>query len=259
MSTAVDSGLDLERLRRAYQRDAMAYSRTLTEENLMESSAQATQRKITLESFDAIRVHRPDIQCFNELLIQYERPGERPEKPGRVVPDNMIVVHPEPIENIGSYMMPIMKLRPMLVMEYVSEANTRKDYESSYDKYEEFVQAPYYLVFDPDESKLDVFRLARDRYLRLNPNGEGRFLIPELELEAGLLDGWVRYWFRGELVPLVPEREEQLLEERHQRTLAQLERDAANQERDAAMARAAALEAELAALRAQLNTPSENR
>src|SRR3954451_3763047 len=104
MSTAIDPGLDLERLRRAYARDAMWYSRSLTEENLMESYAQGTQRKITVQSFDVIRTIRPDIQCFNEILIQYPRPGENPDKPGRVVPDNMVVVHPEPIENFGSWM-----------------------------------------------------------------------------------------------------------------------------------------------------------
>jgi hypothetical protein len=48
----------------------------------MESTSHSTQRKITLESFDFIRFSRPDIQCFNELLVQYPRPGRDPEKPG---------------------------------------------------------------------------------------------------------------------------------------------------------------------------------
>lgn len=255
MSTAVDSGMDLERLRRVYARDAMSYSRSLTEENLMESYAQGTQRKITVQSFDVIRTMRPDIQCFNEILIQYLRPGENPDKPGRVVPDNMVVVHPEPIENFGSWMMPIRKIIPTLVMEYVSDSNTRKDYEASYAKYEEFVQAPYYLVFDPDEQKLDVFRLARGKYLELLPNAEGRLPISELELEVAILEGWVRFWFRGELVPLAPDLAIQAREDREARVLAERERDAANKRADAALARAAAAEAELAKLREQLNNP----
>ena len=262
MSAVVDSGLDLERLRRAYARDAMWYSRTLTEENLMESYAQGTQRKITVQSFDVIRTMRPDIQCFNEILIQYPRPEERPDKPGRVVPDNMVVVHPEPIENFGSWMLPIQKIIPTLVMEYVSEANTRKDYEASYAKYEEFVQVPYYLIFDPDEQKLDVFRLARGKYLQLIPNLEGRLPIAELEAEVAIFEGWVRFWFRGELVLLAPDLAIQAREDRRDRILAERERDAANaradaanQERDAALARAKAVEAEIARLREQLNIP----
>lgn len=261
MSTAVDSGLDLERLRRAYARDAMWYSRTLTEENLMESYAQGTQRAITLESFRVIRTMRTDIQCFNEILIQYPHPGENPLKPGRVVPDNMVVVGPEPTEDFGSWMMPIVKTVPTLVLEYVSDANTRKDYEASYAKYEEFVQAPYYLIFDPGEQTLVVYRLARGKYLQLVPNAEGRLAIAELELEVAILDGWLRFWFRGELVPLAPDLAIQARENREARILAERERDAANkradsanQERDAALQRAVAAEAELAALRAQLNT-----
>jgi hypothetical protein len=263
MSTAIDPGLDLERLRRAYARDAMWYSRSLTEENLMESYAQGTQRAITLESFRVIRTMRPDIQCFNEILIQYPRPGENPDKPGRVVPDNMIVVHPEPIENFGSWMMPIQKIIPTLVMEYVSDSNTRKDYEASYAKYEEFVQAPFYLIFDPDEQTLVVNRLARGKYLQLVPNAEGRLPIAELELEVAILEGWVRFWFRGELVPLAPDLAIQSREDREARVLAERERDAANKradtankraddanrERETALARAAELEAELAKLR----------
>ena len=47
-----------------------------------------------------------------------------------------------------------------------------------------------------------LFRMKDDRYSAVPPNAAGRRAIPELELEVALLDGWVRYWFRGELLPL---------------------------------------------------------
>jgi hypothetical protein len=133
MTPTVPPGLDLDRLKVLYEWAEQRYLESLSLEHFMESTPHATQRKITLESFDLIRVSRPDIQCFNELLVQYPRPGQTLDKPGQVVPDNMVVVHHEPINAMGNF---------------------------------------------------------------------GRYAITELELEAALHDGWMRFWFRGELLPL---------------------------------------------------------
>ena len=72
----------------------------------------ARQRKITLESLDLVHARRPDVQIFNELLVQYPRRGQR--KLGQVVPDNMVVVWKEPIEANGSYDLPLQPVGPVL-------------------------------------------------------------------------------------------------------------------------------------------------
>jgi hypothetical protein len=59
-----------------------------------------------------------------------------------------------------------------------------------------------------------------------------------LELEAGLMNGWVRFWFRGKLLPLPGDMQREL-DAMHQR-LAQEKQ------------RADRLEQEIARLRAQL-------
>lgn len=41
------------------------------------------------------------MQVFNELLVQYPMP--RRKRLGQVVPDNMVVLHPQPIDAEGSY------------------------------------------------------------------------------------------------------------------------------------------------------------
>jgi hypothetical protein len=84
-----------------YYDAAQEYLRKLPLEHFMESTPQATQRKITLESLDLVHARRPDVQVFNELLVQYPLP--RRKRPGQVVPDNMVVIHPEPIDTDGSY------------------------------------------------------------------------------------------------------------------------------------------------------------
>ena len=62
----------------AYEQEAQAYLKRLPPEHFMEATPQATQRKITLESFDLLHAHCPDVQLFNELLVQYPRQAPPP-------------------------------------------------------------------------------------------------------------------------------------------------------------------------------------
>jgi hypothetical protein len=117
------------------------------------------------------------------------------------------------------------------VLEYVSKYSERKDYEENHKRYERELKVPYYLVFYPDNEELTVFRLTGRKYATVKPNAAGRLPIPELDLEVGLLDGWVRFWFRSELLPLPGD----LLKERDAERTARL-----------------AAEAELARLREEL-------
>src|SRR5438132_14146510 len=89
------------RLELLYHRSAQEYLRSLPVEHFREATSQATQREITLETLDLVCAQRADVHLFNELLVQY--PVPRRKKPKPVVPDNMVVIHPEPIEAEGSY------------------------------------------------------------------------------------------------------------------------------------------------------------
>lgn len=230
-------------LLRHYEEAEQEYLRHLPLEHFMEVFAQGTQRKITLESLDLVHALRPAVQVFNELLVQYPRPeGNRL---GQVVPDNMVVIHPEPIKVRGSFNVPFQPARPFLVLEYVSKYNMRKDYEGNLFKYQNSLKVPYYLLYYPDNDELTVFQLVSGKYVAATPNDAGRLPIPELEIEVALLDGWVRYWFRGELLPLPGDllRQVQSL----QKSVAEAEQRA-DGERQARLA----AEAELAQLRDQL-------
>jgi hypothetical protein len=219
MSTAKPRSL----LRIEYEKAAEAYLRGLPPEHFMEATPQATQRKITLESFDLVHRRRPAVQMFNELLVQYPLP--RRAKIRQVVPDNMAVVHDEPIRAKGSYDLPLQPARPFLTLEYVSKGSERKDYEDNFRKYERELKVPYHLLFYPDEQELTLYRHSGKKYVTVLPNASGRYAVPELELEVALLEGWARFWFRGELVPLPPDLQAELEETRRQldRTRAQLE------------------------------------
>ena len=120
MTPTVPPELDLKRIKLLYEWAEQRYLKSLPLEHFMESTTQATQREITLSSFALVRVSRPDVQCFNELLVQYPIPGNDPEKPGQVVPDNMVVIHSKPVVAEGSYMTLLQPVGPFLVLEYVS-------------------------------------------------------------------------------------------------------------------------------------------
>jgi hypothetical protein len=254
------SQLPRQILRVNYEEAAQAYLRSLPLEHFMEATAQATQRKITLESLDLVHARRPEVQVFNELLVQYplDRGGR---KIGQVVPDNMIVVHDTPLDADTSYNLPLQPVRPFVVLEYVSKNNRRKDYDDNMEKYEHDLKVPYYLLFTPDIQELTLYRHKGRKYGTVKPNEHGRLAIPELELEVALLDRWVRYWFRGKLLPL-PADLLRDLDQANRRT-EETERRAAEAEKRSQADRQAlvAAEEELARLREEvkrLRKPRKN-
>lgn len=216
-------------LQAKYDELARDYLASLPLEHFMEATPQATQRKITLESLDLVCAQRPDVHLFNELLVQYHRPGRR--KPGQVVPDNMVVLHEGKITAEGSYVVEAQPARPFWMLEYVSKNSKRKDYDENRDRYEHELKVPYYLLFQPDVREMSLYRHTGKKYVSVKPNARDRLALDELELEVALHDDWVRYWFRGELLPLPAELQRQ---------------------RDQALRRAEEAEGEVARLRKEL-------
>jgi Uma2 family endonuclease len=210
-----------------YDRAALSYSRRLPLEHFMEGIPQSTQRKITLESLDLLSARIPDLQVFNELLIQYFRKGRL----RRVVPDNMLRRSSRPPVTGTSYNLELEGGPPLLVFEYVSPSSHRKDYGDSFSKYEEELRVPYCLIYYPDKQDLQVWRHTGQRYERVTADAEGRLAIADLELQVGVRDGWVRFWHQGELLPLPAELQRQLDDERRR---AQQEKQRAEQEKQRA-------------------------
>jgi Uma2 family endonuclease len=247
-----------------YEAAARAYLRSPPLEPFRETVPQARQREITLESLALLKARRPDTQVFNELLVQYPRPGRR--KLGQVVPDNMVVLSEQPIQAEGSFDVPRQPAGPFWVLEYVSKGNPRKDYEDSFDKYEQELEVPYYVVFYPDNQELTLYRHTGKKYVTVKPNKHERYAIPQLELEVGLLDGWVRYWYRGELLPLPADLQRALNEARRraddEKRRADDEKRRADDEKrraDELQRRLAAAERELGQYRAQGQAPPARR
>jgi Uma2 family endonuclease len=240
----------------SYEEYARQYQRKLRLENIMEGTDQATQRAITLESLGLVKARRKDFHLFNELLIQYPL-GGRKKRPGQVVPDNMVVVSEEPITAATSFNTPLEPAGPFWVMEYVSKSSKRKDYEENLHKYEQELKVPYYLIFYPETRDLTLYRHNGEKYVSVQPNEHGRYAIPEVEIEVALLDGWVRFWYHGELLPL-PAELQRSLDEAQRRAIEEKQRaDQAEQRADQAEQRADQAEQRAEDLRKALRAAQE--
>jgi Uma2 family endonuclease len=240
-----------------YYQAAQDYLRSLHPEHFMESAPQATQRKITLESLDLVSAARADVHVYNELLVQYPRKGKR--KLGQVVPDNMVVVHDGPLNPEGSYDTPLQPAAPFWMLEYVSKSTKRKDYDDNLEKYERELKVPYYLLFQPDVRELTLYRHTGRKYVSVKPNAAERFAVRELELEVALLGGWVRFWLRGELVPLPADLQSELDHARRELAAEREARRAAEQRSEKAEEARSAAEEELGRLRAEVEQLKRRR
>src|SRR5205823_7641495 len=132
--------------------------------------------------------------------------------------------------------------------------------------YERELKVPYFLLFYPDTQDLTLYHYNGKKYVSVKANAQGRHPIPELDLEVGLLDGWVRFWYQGELLPLPADLQRELEEVRQQLAAAKRQvkkekrrADEAARRADEAARRAdqehegrLAAERELAQLRTQL-------
>jgi hypothetical protein len=205
-----------------YEEAARRYMRGLPLEHFAESTGQGQQRMITLPSLSLLRARRPDVQVFNELLVQYHYGRRRQLR--QVVPDNMVVVYPERIRANLSYDLPLQPVAPFWVLNYVAPLPRRKNYDADFRMYEGELKVPYVLLYYPEQQNLVLYRHSGERYLLVAANAAGRYSIPELELETGLLGGWARFWYRGDLLLLPYELMEQIDEARRAQEAAEQQR-----------------------------------
>jgi hypothetical protein len=132
---------------------------------------------------------------------------------------------------------------PAVVMEFLSDKDGGEySFKRTYPPgkwffYEQILQVPVYIIFDPDGGLLEYYELENKRYELKQPDENGRHWIESMELFLGTWQGtkegrtgyWLRWWEQtGNLLPWALE----LIEQERQRT--EQERQRAEQERQRA-------------------------
>jgi Uma2 family endonuclease len=183
------------------------------------------------------------VYVTGDLLLYYEEGN-----PSRfVVPDAMVVKDSDPGRR-RTFKLWEEKQLPCAVFETTSRYTKREDSTYKPQLYER-LRIPEYFLYDPTADylrpPLQGYRLTEDRYVRIEPDAEGRFLCQELSL-------WLRLEDRELCMYDCQTGQRQLTEAEAERAAAEAERAAAEAERAAAEAELAAAAAEIARLRAKL-------
>jgi Uma2 family endonuclease len=139
---------------------------------------------------------------------------------------------------------------PRVVMEFLSNAEgTEYSAKRTFPPgkwffYEQILQVPTYVIFDPIPGELEVHQLQDGQYELAKPNADGRYWLADMGLFLGIWQGtkeertgyWLRWW--NETGVLLPWAVEQLEQERlrveQERQRAGQEQQRAEQERQRA-------------------------
>ena len=112
---------------------------------------------------------------------------------------------------------------PFVVMEFLS-ATYGEEYSVEHTEeigkwffYEQVIRVPRYVIFRPHTGRIEVYALESERYNNQDPDENGRYLIPGMDLFLGVWQGtregrtgnWLRWWnMAGELLLWPEERAE---------------------------------------------------
>ncbi len=138
---------------------------------------------------------------------------------------------------------------PFVVMEFLS-ATYGEEYSVEHKEgigkwffYEQVIRIPRYVIFRPHTGRIEVYALELEHYNNQDPDENGRYLIPGMDLFLGVWVGtregrtgnWLRWWnMAGELLLWPEERaevERQRAEAESQRAEAESQRAEAESQR----------------------------
>lgn len=138
----------------------------------------------------------------------YWRLTEPPER-GAECPDWFYVANVPPMLDgkiRRSYVLWKEMIPPVIALEFVSgngsEERDRTPYEGKFWVYERIIRPAYYGIYEVAKATIDLYHLQGTQYIQMKPNPEGRYTIPEMQVELGLWQGhyqgmtlpWMRWW-----------------------------------------------------------------
>jgi len=170
---------------------------------------------------------------------------------GAISPDWYYVPNVPPLLNGDyrrSYVLWKEQVSPFIVIEFVSgdgrEERSQTPEKGKFWVYERIIRPQYYAIYEVKLGRVEVYKLVKERFLKLQPNARGHYPINSLEVELGIWDGsfletflpWLRWW----------DNQGNLLLTGHERANAEAERANAEAERANAEAQRANVEAQRA-------------
>jgi hypothetical protein len=70
-------------------------------------------------------------------------------------------------------------------------------------------------MYHPERRDLRMFHHEDGRYIQMEADDRGRIGVPELGLEIGMKEGWLRFWHEGNLLNIPSELDAKLRDREH--------------------------------------------
>ena len=166
-------------------------------------------RLLTDSIFETLKKLHPDENfAIGQDCGIYWRLTEPPER-GAECPDWFYVANVPPMLDgkiRRSYVLWKELIPPVIALEFVSgngsEERDKTPYEGKFWVYERIIRPAYYGIYEVAKANIDLYHLQGTQYVQMTPNPEGRYTIPEMQVELGLWQGhyqgmtlpWMRWW-----------------------------------------------------------------
>jgi len=155
------------------------------------------------------KLHPDGRYCIGQDSGIYWRMMEPPEK-GAEAPDWFYVPNVSPLidgEYRRSYVLWKEFVAPLIAIEFVSgngleerDATPPSDNEKAgkFWVYEQAIRIPFYVIFDAWKDNVEAYQLVNGRYVNMQTNDRGHFVIAPMGVEIGLQQQgtttWLRWW-----------------------------------------------------------------
>ena len=166
-------------------------------------------RLLTDSIFETLKKLHPDENfAIGQDCGIYWRLTEPPER-GAECPDWFYVANVPPMLDgkiRRSYVLWKELIPPVIALEFVSgngsEERDKTPYEGKFWVYERIIRPAYYGIYEVAKANIDMYHLQGTQYVQMTPNLQGRYTIPEMQVELGLWQGhyqgmtlpWMRWW-----------------------------------------------------------------
>ena len=190
-----------------------------------------------------LRAAFPQAYVSGNICLYYEEGN-----PKRMIfPDALLCCSQAPAEK-RIYLAWEEKAQLDLVMEFSSKSTHREDHNKKKRIYEQTLQVPYYVIFNPHVIYLNVFELKEGRYQQLETNEQGLVWLSDLKIHIGVeqANSLRLYDAEGQRILDKAEAEARRAEAEAQRANAEAQRANAEKQQKEAEAQRANTEAQRA-------------
>jgi hypothetical protein len=187
-----------------YLQAAREYHHSVSSIYFRKATTQAKQRDIISFALDQILHYRPDLEYIIEMLTQQLVEGRLVQ----VMVTTAVVLGELPSRWRDTYQ-PHEELPLFWALDYIFPGDPDGRFVRNRYIFEHELRVPYYLTHEMIgmSAVLHLYRHDGTAYQPVPPNKHGRYAVPELDIEVGLIDGWARLWFKGKLQQTLSDRE----------------------------------------------------